>query len=411
MTTLRIARRNLGRNFRRTFLGLFAITLAQAGVLLMDGLMNGYTDAMVDAFTGPMLGHVQVHAHDYREQQSMDLTIAHLGDKLSQLRGLPEAPEASARIYAPVLVALGEQGFMGVVVGLQPKREAGARGLLGTRPELTNLRSDQVLIGKSLAHRMNVKAGDELAIVGQAADGSIANDLYEVAGLLPSPVELVESTGLIMTLPAAQSLFVMDDEAHEITLHGADPDGAPHLAASIGGLPSFGGLEIKRWDELAPELTSMLQMTSGFTWILLLLVFVAAAAGVANTMLMAAFERNHELGMLLALGCSPQRIVGMLTLEALLLGALGAGLGTTLGIAGNALLASSGVDFAGLGGAGNELQNLSLAGMNFGVVVFPRTSFQTVASGLSAVIVTSLLASLWPALHAATLQPVEAMRA
>lgn len=411
MSTLRIARRNLGRNLKRTALALGAITLAQASVLLMDGLLKGYGDAMVDAFTGPMLGHVQLHAPGFREQQSMDLVIEDVDDKLAALRKTAGVEAASARIYAPSLVALGEQGFVGVVIGLDPAREAGPRGLLGDAPGTpTQLGDHDVVVGAGLAQRMGVKRGDELAVVGQAADGSIANDLYQVVGTVESPVDLLQSTGLVMRLDAAQLLFAMPDEAHQITIHGVDPAQAAALAKRITAMPAFAGVEVKTWRELAPELITMLQLNDVFTWVLLLLVFVAAAAGVANTMLMATFERNHELGMLLALGCSPPRIVGMITLEALLLGFVGISIGTVVGVVGNALLARHGIDLASLGGA-EDLGNLTFGGLNYALRIVPRTSWVSVAAGVGAVTLTSLLASLWPALHAARLQPVEAMRA
>jgi len=411
MSTWRIARRNLGRNLKRTALALTAIGLAQTGVLLIDGLLKGYGDAMIDAVTGPMLGHVQLHAPEWRKDQSMDLTLPRVGASLRRLRATEGVAQASARIYAPVLVARGEQGYVGVVVGLDPALERSARGLLGEAQRgSAELRGRQVLVGAGLANEMGAKVGDELAVVGQGADGSVANDLYRVAGVVKSPVDMVRRMGLLMTLPAAQELFVMPDEAHEITVHGRDPAQAHAIAKRIAGMPAFATAEVKAWDELAPELTTMLRLNDLFTWVILLLVFVAAAAGVANTMLMATFERNHELGMLLALGCAPSRIVSMIILEASMLGLIGVTAGTLVGVGVNALLARHGVDMAAFGDQA-ALENLSFGGMNYALRIAPRTSLLTVLGGVGAVLLTSLLSSLWPALHASRLQPVEAMHA
>ena len=408
MTTFRIARRNLGRNVRRTLLALAAIGLAQCAVLLIDGMLRGYSDAMVDAVTGPMLGHVQIHAPGWRREQSMDLSLPHVGESLTKLRADSTVETASARIYAPVLVARGEQGFVGVVVGLEPRREENARGLLG-EAGAAQLAAHDVLLGTGLAREMGAKSGDELAIVGQAADGSIANDLYRVAGVIKSPVDVVQSTGIVMTLSAAQELFVMPDAAHEITIHGRDAGQAAALAKRIGGLPEFRGAEVQSWSQLAPELITMLKMNDFFTWVIMLLVFIAAAAGVANTMLMATFERNHELGMLLALGCTPGRIVWMITLEAVVLGVLGVTLGSVLGVSLNAALAVHGIDMASLGM--DAIENLTFAGMNYGMRIVPRTAPGALLGGVFAVMLTSLLSALLPALHASRLHPVEAMRA
>ena len=103
--TTRIAWRNLGRNKRRTALMLGAIAVAQMSVLMMDGLMNGWMDKTVDALTGPLTGHVQVHAPSWRDERAPDLTIDDLEANLRSVRALDGVSAAYARIYAPALVA------------------------------------------------------------------------------------------------------------------------------------------------------------------------------------------------------------------------------------------------------------------------------------------------------------------
>lgn len=410
MSTARIARRNLGRNTIRTLIALGAIALAQAGVLLIDGFITGYGDAMVDAITGPMMGHVQVHAHEWRDERAMDLAVEDVQAALKDVRALPEVRHATARIYAPALFAVGEEGHMGMVVGLEPEHEGGATGLLGnSSADALKLEPGQALVGRGLAREIGLEVGDEVAVVGQAADGSIANDLYRVAGTVRSSVDLVHRSALIIRLDSAQELLVMPDQAHELTVHGTDPKQALAVREVVSALPRFADSEVMAWEQLAPELLQMIEMSDSTTWIMLVLVFVAAAAGVANTMLMATFERNHELGMLLALGCSPGRIVSMITLEAFMLGLLGVLVGTGLGVSANLLLAQGGINLMNLGDP-QQLEDLSFAGMNYGMEIFPRTSLKSVLGGVAAVGMTSLLAALWPALHAARLQPVEAMR-
>ena len=82
-TTLAIAWRNLWRNRRRTILALSAIGLSVTLVLAYNGVSRAYSTWMLDAITGPMLGHVQVHASLWREDRSMDRTIAHASAALS----------------------------------------------------------------------------------------------------------------------------------------------------------------------------------------------------------------------------------------------------------------------------------------------------------------------------------------
>src|SRR5688572_6104116 len=100
-STLRLAFRNLGRNGRRTLLTMGAIAVAQTSVLLMDGMLNGYAEQTFDTLTGPLFGHVQVHAPGWREDRAPDQSIDHIDERLRALRSLDGVETAFARAYAP----------------------------------------------------------------------------------------------------------------------------------------------------------------------------------------------------------------------------------------------------------------------------------------------------------------------
>ncbi|HEU4726842.1 MAG TPA: FtsX-like permease family protein [Kofleriaceae bacterium] len=405
-STPRIAWRNLWRNRRRTGLALAAISLSTALVLVFNGVLHAYSDWMVSTITGPMLGDVQAHAAGWRKDRAIDRTLPHAAATLAALQRDPAVAAASARIYGPVLVARGEEGFAAVVIGLEPGREGGAMGLLATARTRPAGRS--VAIGRRLAGAMGVRVGDELALVGQAVDGSLANDLYTVAELIDTPVDLVNRMGVVMELGEAQRLFAMTDEVHEIVIHGRDPARSSALATTLAALPELRGTEVRDWRALAPELLALVQLID-MTWIFVLaLVFVAAAAGVANTMLISTFERTRELGMVLALGARPRRIVTMVVLEALALGMVGAALGVALGGGIVAVAHRHGLDLAQLTGGGPT--RIAFAGMSWSLTLYPTLGAIDIARTVVAVILTSLAASAWPAIRAAQLQPVEALR-
>ncbi len=405
-STPRIAWRNLWRNRRRTGLALAAIGLSSALVLLYNGVVHAYSDWMVATITGPMLGDVQVHAPGWRKDRAIDRTLAQASDKLAVLRADPEVAGASARLYGPVLVAVGEEGFAAVVIGVDPAAEAGRMGLLAqarTRPG-----GRAVAIGRKLATARGVRTGDELALVGQAVDGSLANDLYTVVEQIDTPVDLVNRQGILMELPEAQRLFGMGDEVHELVIHGRDAASSQALARHVAALPALGGTEVRDWHELAPELVALVELVDMMWIVVLVLVFVAAAAGVANTMLISTFERTRELGMVLALGARPRRVVGGVIIESLALGIVGAAVGVALGGAVVALAHRYGLDLAALAGQGPS--QVSFGGMAWSMTLYPTLGLVDVLRVVGAVVITSLVASVWPALRAARLQPVEALR-
>src|SRR5512140_99029 len=148
-TDFTLAWRNLWRNRRRTILALTAIGLSQALVLLYNGVLRGYGDWMVDVVTGPILGHVQVHAEGWRKERSLDLAVP-VEEPLRAIRALPRVSAAQARIYAPALGAVGQEGFALVIVGVDPAAEAGAHGLLSGAHGLAPA-GKRVLVGRALA--------------------------------------------------------------------------------------------------------------------------------------------------------------------------------------------------------------------------------------------------------------------
>jgi ABC-type lipoprotein release transport system permease subunit len=405
VSTTQIAWRNLWRNPRRTGLALAAIAISTALVLTYNGVLRAYGDWMVATITGPMLGDLQVHAPGWRKDRGLERTLPEATATLHALRGDAEVADAAARIYAPALVARGDEGFAAVVVGLEPAIEAGPMGLLETAPARPAGRG--VLIGRKLAQTMSVRVGDELALVGQAVDGSFANDLYAVTALIDTPVDLINRQAVVMELGEAQRLFVMTDEVHEIVVRARDPDRGPVLARRLAtALP---GAEVMDWRALAPDLVSLVELVNVAWVFVLVLVFVAAAAGIANTMLISTFERTRELGMLLALGVPPARIVAMLVVEAVALGVVGVALGFLAGTSIVATFHRVGFDLAQLTGGGPA--QISFAGMSWSLRLYPSLAPIDLLRTFTAVVVTAVVSSLWPAIRAARLQPATAMRA
>ena len=406
-STPRIAWRNLWRNRRRTGLALAAIGLSVALVLGYAAILRAYSDWIVETITGPMLGHVQAHASGWRKDRSLDRTVRNVSSTLAALRSDPEVASAAARVYAPALAAKEEEAFAVVVVGIDVAAESGPARLLGDAS--VDLTGRRAVVGRMLGELMGLREGDEIALVGQGADGSFANDLYTVTALVTTPIDLMNRQGVLINLSEAQSLFAMPDEAHEIVVHARRPDALPLLVEHVARVPGLSGAEVLDWRTLAPELVSLVQIADLAGTLVLIVVFLAASAGVANTMLMATYERTRELGMLLALGTSPSRIVRMIFGESIVLGLVGAVLGSALAIAVVAATHRTGIDYAMLTGGGPS--ELSFSGMRWSLRFYPSLAPIDVLRAVVAVVVTSILASIWPAVRAARLQPARALRA
>ncbi len=407
-STLRLAWRNLGRHRRRTGLCLAAIAIGQFGFITMCGMYHGVSDAMLDIVTGPLSGHVQVHAPEWREERAVDLVVEDLTRILTEVRSSEGVARAAGRIYSPVLAALGETGFQAMVMGVDPEAESDPRGLLPGLAEDVVPGQGKVLVGYILARKLGVKGGEEIAVVGQGADGSTANALFTVSTVVRTPLDLVNRLGIVMSMTDAQELFAMPDQAHEIVVHASEAGTSTEVASGLRALETLATTEVIGWREAAPQIAEYVDLTNKAGAFILVLVLLAAAAGVANTMMMSTFERQHEFGMLLSLGCRPRRVVWMIVVEAIVLGLAGVVVGTALGAALVTTLGHTGMDVM-LGGSADT--PLTLYAVEFPSRIYMRFAVGDAVNGVVAVSITAVLASLWPASYAARLEPSEALRA
>jgi ABC-type lipoprotein release transport system permease subunit len=408
LRTVQIAWRNLGRNKKRTALAFLAITVAQFAFLATDGLMRGYSDNIRLAITGPMVGHVQAHDPNWRQERALDLAIDDVDNIISEIQSDPDVGNVSARIYAPVLVAPEQDAFIAIVIGLSIDAESGPYGLLSGLQQ--SVEKGQVLIGYRLAKKTNAKPGQEIAVVGQAADGSLANDLYIVQDIVRCPADIVNQSGIVMSLQDAQQLFVMPNQANEIVIRARTSGKSREITNRLSQKPLFANLEVLTWQEIVPELVLILKMSDYVGYFALIIVFIAAIAGIANTLMMSTFERMHEFGMLLALGTRPMRIVRIIVCESIFIGVIGVAIGTVLGYGFVIGTAEQGIDMASWGGEG-QVEEMAYQGLNLPLHIRPRLEPIDTLLGLVAVIITSLLASVWPAWIAGRLEPIKAMRA
>lgn len=415
-STIRIAWRSLGRNRRRTALAVGAVALGQFTLIFIEGLIGGSFEQMLNSVTGPLVGHVRLHHPGWVAERAVELNMPDRVRRCAQVRDVPGVQNVCPRMYSAVLAASGAKSDSpataepGMVVGLDLQAEAGTGGILEHVDPARFAEPGTVLVGTVLARRIGVAAGDQVALIGQDVDGFPATDLFPVGGVVDSSVDVVKLSGVVMSLAAAGEFLGLPDHAHEIVVRGERHELADSLADRIRASPAAAGdsIEVQTWQKAVPRFVHFMEMKDVMDLIFLTIVFVAAAAGIANTAMMSTFERTHEFGMLLAIGSRPSRIVSMVVVESVITGVLGVMLGSVLGCLLVWITGKTGVDYSAL--SGGEITDFSWNGVHISYLVYPKLSLRPVVFGFAAVTLTSIVAALWPAMLAARMEPVEAMR-
>ena len=246
----------------------------------------------------------------------------------------------------------------------------------------------------------------EVVVVAPAIDGSMGNDLFVVAGVFRSGMADLDRTFALFPIDALQLLMVLPPtRVHEIAARVTDPWQAPGAAERLDALLESQGLDVavESWTTLRPEMVEYAQLTQSFQWILLVIVFGMAIFGVANTMLLATFERRNEFAVLLALGTKPSGIVRAVFYEALGLGVIGLVVGAAMTLPIMVWWHNAPPDMSWLFG-GFTMQ---------GALIRPvlRVEYSATMAVYSAIalFVTVSLASVYPAYRAARVPPADTM--
>lgn len=401
MSVFKLAWRNIWRNRRRTIVTIAAMTIAMIATINYSGLMNGYIHGMERNILDFAFGDIQIHAPGYRDKPSLYRRIENPEGLLSKLDAA-ELP-GSARLLAAGLGALKETSSGVMLIGLDVQRDARVSKIpdqVDRGEWLSDADSQGVVLGRRLARTLDAHPGDELVILGQATDGSLANDLFKVRGVLRGVSDMTDRIGVFMLEKTFRELMVMPQGAHQIVVR--KPTAVELTAAHETVLKLAPDLDVQTWRQLNPTLASMLDNVQGVVAVMMVIVYIAIALVVLNAMLMAVFERVREFGVLKALGTSPGRVLKMIYTESAIQTGIAIACGMLLSIPLIYYLTTEGIYL------GSE-EGLSLMGLAWDPRLRAMFDLQSFTRPIVMFIVIVGLAILYPALKAALIRPVRAM--
>ena len=404
MEAYRIAWRNLWRNRTRTLITMASIVFCSATLIMADGLTRGMVSDLEHNVTQLFSGEAQIHAEKYRRERSIFQTVELEEDTVSALE--TQGIEVVPRLFGFGLVSNGPKSAGGAFWGISPEKESATFELANYVDKgrfVTSTDEGGVVIGRKLAKILNVGVGDELIVVVEAADGSIGAELYRVSGILKSVADGVDRTVVLMNERDYRDLFSLyGNQFHEFAVNTKGEMDLDDLSAAVKQLvPDH---ETKTWKELTPALAEMTEMANNSIVIILAIFGLAAALGVANTVLMSTYERMWEFGVLKAVGTRPRSIVVGVARETGLLALIGCVLGAAAGVIGSHYLTVVGIDITAYA------DGLSMEGVAFNPIIRADLDIGAAIAGVSGLWLLCLIAAFFPAYSAARMDPLDAMR-
>jgi putative ABC transport system permease protein len=409
---LKMAWRNIWRNPRRTLLTMLAIAFACVLLVFMLSFQFGSYDTMIDSSVKISTGHLQIQARGYRKEHAIRKVIPDPQPILRILDRTPGIRAFTTRANAFAMASSARRTYGVMVVGIQPGNEARVSTLpkiitkgtyLATKPD--NQGFYGTLVGRLLAHNLRLSVGDEVTLLGQGRDGSVAAAVLKVQGIYASGMDELDRTTMQIPLTAFQNIFSMQRAVHEIVIIGDRLSAVPAIKADLqkrlSGLKDTPPLVVLDWDELLPGLRQAISMdlVSGAIFYLILIMVVAFS--ILNTFLMAIMERTHEFGVMMAMGTRPWRLTRLVMAESAGMTLVGVAAGVLFGVLLTGYFQVHGIDISG----SSELLR------QYGIPsrIYPRLSALSITLGPAAVLIITLMAALCPALRIRRLRPVEAM--
>ncbi len=399
----RMAWRNIGRSPRRTGIVVTAVSVGLAGVLLAMAVNYGMVFQMIQTAIATELGHLQIHGAGFDQKPGLEIRIEE-GERLAidALSDLPGLQAWAPRIRSQGLV-FSTRANVGVqVVGIDPAREARVSVLADSivSGEYLDGQRRKLLLGEKLASRLHAGIGDKLVLSVQDAQGEMTGEAFRVGGLFRTASGEFDRSSVFLRIDEGKQLFGLGEAISELVVVADQRSGVEDLKRAIEARLS-GDLEVRTWEEIQPMLVFFVELFEQMGWFVYGAVFVAMAFGIANVLLMSVYERIREIGILMAIGMGPRRMVASIVIESLLLTLLGVGIGLAVGVISIWLL-RDGIDLS------RWAEGLTAYGVGTKIVPVIRTGDLIIP--ILVAIVIAVFASLWPALRAVRIRPADAVR-
>ncbi len=470
---LSISWKNIWRNKTRSLVILIAITLGLLAGVFSVGVMMGMVEQRVESAIHNEVSHVQIHHPKFLENDEMEFTINEPEELLKALQNKDEVAAVSDRLKVNAMANTSGNSSGVTILGVHPEAERQVTDIdnsiiRNTGSFFEDGRSNQIVIGEKLAEKLNMihyKITDEtithlretdvddeildslsflknetfrseedfvealtnqlgekrvtkyerliknhsedfrtrskIVLTFQDTEGNLTGGAFRVAGIFHIDNSVFEERMVFVQYDdLARIAGFSDDAVHEIAVLANERAQSSSIASMIN--ESFPDVQARIWTEIQPDLALTTEYIELSYYIIIIFILLALAFGIINTMLMAVLERIKELGMLMAIGMNKMRVFGMIMLETVYLTLTGAILGMAIG--------QGLIQFYGKKGIDLSMYAEGFEAIGYGAFIYPEITLRFYFGVTLLVVATGIISSIYPAMKALRLNPVEATR-
>ncbi|RIH62900.1 ABC transporter permease [Mariniphaga sediminis] len=400
-----IAWRNIWRNKLRSIIMIVAITLGLLAGVFSTSFMQGLVDARIESATKTELGHLQIHAPHFLENNNIVYTIQNSGELVSQIESLDSVKAVGRRLIAEPFIMAAHGTGGGKLIGVEPEQEKRVTDIwehiiAGTYLEHES-RIPPVVIGEKLAKKLRLKVGSRINVQMVDRRGNLSLKGYRISGIYRTTNTSYDESTLFVKYEDLQAQLGMEkNTAHEIVLLLENGDEAPAVKPQAEKLA--GNNVVETWKELSPEMSLLTDSMDQYMYIFILIILLALCFGIINTMLMAVLERVKEIGMLMAVGMNKRKVFLMIILETVLLTVTGGIFGILTGAGITKIFETTPINLS--------MFAEGLESLGYASEVYTSVQNESLVTIAILVVITGIVSAIYPARKALKLNPAEATR-
>lgn len=330
MIYIKLAWRNIWRNKRRTGITIASVFFAVIIAIIMNALVTGVYGNMIKNIVSYSNGYLQMHGKEYWNDRNIDHAFYRNDSIEQQLLSVPHIDQVIPRIETFALSSTGILSSPVMLVGMDPAIESKVSGLdkkVSQGKYLTQA-DKSIMIGEGLAKKMQIGVGDTLIVISQGYHASTAYGKYAIAGLIALGSPELNNRMVYLSLPNMQQLLSLENQ---ITAYAFMVDDIKKLDAAqqeVMQVIDTTAFDVMDWKEMMPEIDQLMKSDSSGNKIMIIILYMIISFGLFSTILMMITERQHELGIMVAVGMQKHKLAWVVFLEVIFIALTGVILGS-----------------------------------------------------------------------------------
>ncbi|MCM8626751.1 FtsX-like permease family protein [Accumulibacter sp.] len=402
-TSYRSAFRNITRQYRRSAMGMAAVTFGVVALILAEGFVEWMFWAAREGAIQSGLGHIHVVRAGYLENGQADPVRYLLPDdrvEREALRSFPTVRTLAPRLAFTGMVSHGEASVSFLGEGMDPEAEKIVSYVMSLTSAGEVLSSDDptgITLGRGLAENLGVGVGDKVVLLATTGSGGINAVEATVRGLFVSASKAYDDSALRVPMPLAQRLLRLSGSHRWILALNDTSQTTGTLLALREGFRDH-GLQFVPWYDLADYYRKTVALLSRQVSVVELIIATIIILSISNTIMMNVLERTAEIGTCMAIGRRRKQILLEFVCEGMTIGMIGGLLGLVFGGLLSQLISYVGIPMP------------APPGMSQGYPGQIRLTAALLVRAFLLAMGTATLASIYPAWKASRLEIVNALR-